>query len=789
MLLLLATAGAVEANTPPEAQPYRNLLDHYCIGCHNQRAKTAGLALDSADLGRVAESAQTWEKVIHKLRASAMPPPAMPQPKPADREAFVAWLESTIDRAASAHPNPGRTPVHRLNRAEYANAIRDLLDMDIDAEALLPPDDSGFGFDNIADVLSVSPMLTERYLAAARKISRAAVGDPSTRPGTESFAVNKYFKQDGRAGENLPFGSRGGIAVPYYFPVDGEYVVKIFLLRTYDGFVRGVAEPHTLEIRVNGERIRRFTVGGANTDVAGRPRQEVPDPDAEGQEVRFSAKAGPGVISASFVKEAAELEGMQRPVYAVNSYEYAGDVTILPGIGSLEVRGPYEVKGPGHSPSRERIFVCAQQDDACARKILTKLARRAYRRPVTDADLAPLEKFFDFGRARAGFDAGVETALERILVSPNFLFRIERDQINAPHRVTDLELASRLSFFLWSSIPDDELLDAAAHERLRQPQEIDKQVRRMLADPRALRMVENFTGQWLYVRNIRLVSPDPYTFPEFDANLREAMARELELFLDSQFREDHSVFDLLTSNETFINQRLARHYGIPNIYGSHFRRVTLSDDARRGLLGKAGILMVTSYANRTSPVLRGKWLLQNILNAPTPPPPPNVPALPENTLGGEPHSVRERLEQHRRNPPCSTCHRIIDPLGFALENFDAVGAWRTRNEAGTLIDATGVLADGTKVDGPAALRNALLAHREDFASTVTEKLMTYALGRGVEYYDQPAIRKIVRDASTSGDRWSSLILGIVDSVPFQMRAPAPGVPYTKEETARRSGVR
>jgi len=776
IIMGLAGTGCLCADAPPQ---YRALVDRYCTGCHNERTHTAGLKLDKADLGRIAETPALWEKVIRKLRSDAMPPPGMPQPDAAARRAFVAWLEESIDRAALAHPNPGRTPAHRLNRAEYANAIRDLLGMEVDSAELLPPDDSGFGFDNNADVLSISPSLTERYMAAARKISRAAVGDPSIHPVTESFAINKYVKQDDRAGEDLPFGSRGGLAVRYYFPVDGEYVVKIFLLRTYDGFIRGVAEPHSLEVRLNGKKIKQFIVGGAATDVNGRPRKEVPDPEAEGQEIRFFAQAGPGVVAVDFVKEASVLEGMLRPTYAVNSYEYAGDVTILPGIGSLEIRGPYDVKGPGNSPSRQRIFVCnprAGDEDGCARRILSQLARRAYRRPVNDEDLRALTAFYKSGRS---FDSGIEMALQRILVSPEFLFRMERDPANAapgaPYRISDVELASRLSFFLWSSIPDDELLAAAEHGQLRQPAVLEQQVRRMLADPRSKEMVSNFTGQWLYVRNVRLVSPDPYTFPSFDANLREAFARELELFLDSQIREDHSAVELLTSDYTFVNERLARHYGIPNIYGSHFRRVTVTDEARKGLLGKAGILMVTSYPNRTSPVLRGKWLLENILGTPPPSKPANVPALEENVAGERALSVRERLEEHRKNPACATCHKLIDPLGFALENFDAIGSWRANSEAGTPIDASGTLIDGTKVDGPEALRKALLSHREDFATTVTEKLLTYALGRGVEYYDAPAVRKIVREAAGDEYRWSSLILGIVRSAPFEMRTA-----YSKE---------
>ncbi len=770
---------ALEAATPavpPAAKPYRALLDQYCVTCHNARAKTAGLMLDESDLSNLPAGAEVWEKVIRKLRGDAMPPPGLPRPDKAARDGFVSWLETSLDRAAAAHPDPGRTAVHRLNRAEYANAIRDLLALEIDGASLLPPDDSGYGFDNNADVLSVSPMLAERYLSAARKISRIAVGDPTLRPATETFAVNKLLKQDDRLSEDLPFDSRGGLAVHYFFPVDADYFVKIYLLRTYDGRIRGV-EPADLEVRLNGEKIKQVTVNAETPEGAGRGRGRRTE-EAEGMEVRFAAKAGPGVIAVTFRKRAAEPEGMLRPKYAVTSYEYAGDATIPAGIGSIEVRGPYDVKGPGDSPSRQRIFVChpsgPRDEDRCARQILETLARRAYRRTVTEDDLKPLENFFHTARAQGGFDAGIQTALRRILVSPDFLFRTERDPAKAQpgvaYRISDFELASRLSFFLWSSIPDDELLDLAAQGQLRQPAILEREVRRMLADRRAQSMVDNFTGQWLWVRNVPLKSPDPYAFPDFDDNLRQAFARELELFLDSQVREDHSVLDLLTADYTFVNERLARHYGIPNIYGSHFRRVTLTEDARRGLLGKGGLLMVTSYPNRTSPVQRGKWLLENLLGAPPPPPPPNVPTLKENLPGEKAVSLRERMEQHRANPVCASCHKIMDPLGFALENFDAVGAWRT-TDAGTPIDASGQLLDGTKVDGPVTLRQALLKHREEFAATATAKLLTYALGRGVEYFDQPAVRQIVRDAARDDYRWSSIILGIVRSAPFEMRLP------------------
>ena len=776
------TGLGLEAGPQPQsaagASPQRAFLNRYCVTCHNQKAKTAGLMLDKMDLVNIPEGAEVWEKVVAKLHSNAMPPQGMPRPDKASAEALVSWLETALDRAAAAKPNPGRPLVHRLNRVEYTNAIRDLLAMDVDGAALLPPDDSGFGFDNIADVLSVSPMLMERYLSAARKISRIAVGDTTIRPATDTYSVNKYIRQDDRLSEDLPFGSRAGLAVPYYFPVDGDYFVKIFFLRTYDGRVRGLAEPNDLEVRLNGEKIKQFRVGGSDTPSAGatpQPRSRAAEVD--GLEVRFSAKAGPAVLAVSFAKKAPVPEGMLRPKYAITSYEYAGDFSVPLSIGSIEIRGPYDIKGPGDSPSRRQIFIShptgPSDEERCAREILSRLAQRAYRRPVQDQDLQPLLALYRATREKSGFDAGIQMALRRILVSPDFLFRKEYDPANLPtgtaHRISDLELASRLSFFLWSSIPDDELRDTAARGQLKQPAVLERQVRRMLADTRSQAFLDNFFGQWLYLRNVRLESPDPYAFPQFDGNLSEAFEREMELFVQSQVREDHPVPDLLTSDSTYVNEELAQHYGIPDVYGPHFRRVTLTDDFRKGLLGKAAILKVTSYPNRTSPVKRGKWLLENILGAPPPSPPPNVPALKENVVGHPALSVRERMEEHRANPACSGCHKLMDPLGFALENFDAIGRWRTVSEAGAPIDASGQMIDGTKLDGPASLRRALLNHREDFVTTVTRKLMTYALGRGAEYYDEPAIREIVRGAAAGGYRWSSLILGITRSVPFQMR--------------------
>ena len=591
MLAAWAGSSPLAAQTVAPADPaaeHGQVLRRYCVGCHNDRTLTAGLTLQSLDLSRIgldAHETEVWEKVIRKLSTRSMPPADRPRPEDATYDELTAWIAGRIDAAAAERPDPGRRhAVHRLNRAEYANAIRDLLALDIDERTLLPPDDSGFGFDNIADVLSVSPMLTERYLAASRKIARLAVGDPALQPTTEVFEVDKNLRQNERVGDDLPFGSRGGLAVDHYFQVDGEYVVKIFLLRTYDGRVRGMLEPHALEVRLDGALVESLTVGGPILDEDGNPtRRDLRNVPDDGQEVRFAAKAGPATLAVSFVDQQAYLEGMRRPDYRVTSYEYAGDQTVPPGIGSVELRGPYNVTGRGDTPSRQRIFTCrpatAADETPCATEIATRIARRAFRRPVTDGDIEMLLGFFEAGRARGDFDAGIEMALRRILVSPDFLFRRETDPADIgpgeSYAISDLELASRLSFFLWSSIPDDELLDATGRGELRDPDVLGAQVRRMLADPRTRALVDNFGGQWLYLRNMPLVTPDPQAFPEFDTNLREAMAREMTLFLDSQIREDRSVLDLLTADYTFVNERLADHYGMPSIYGNHFRRVEL----------------------------------------------------------------------------------------------------------------------------------------------------------------------------------------------------------------------
>ncbi len=792
------------SSTSSSPSPQRALLDRYCVTCHNQRLQTGGLALDTMDVANVGEAPEIWEKVVQKLRGGMMPPARRPRPDPEAYAGFQTWLEDSLDRAAAATLEPGRVPTHRLNRAEYTNAIRDLLALDIDGQALLPADDSGHGFDNLAGTLALSPVLMERYMSAARRISRLAVGDPTIGPGftSKTYVVPINMAQNDRMSEDLPFGSRAGIAVHHHFPLDGEYVIRLRLKRSVYEYIVNLDEAHDLDVRLDGRRVARFSVGGtapgkpaplsfSGTFVAagnaGYPTQEWDDyrtgADAD-LVVRVAVRAGTRVVGVSFVGRSWEHEGVRQPRLT----EYGATVTETtdtslrpegPGLESVAIDGPYAVTGPGETASRDRIFVCRPDGDSdnaevrCARTILSRLARRAFRRPVTDDDIQPLLPFYETGRAARGFEAGIQAALERILIDPEFLFRIECDPVavapGTPYQLSDLELASRLSFFLWSSIPDDELLDVAASGALSEPGVLEQQVRRMLADGRATALVDNFVSQWLTLRRVGGITPDPNLFPRFDENLREAFQRETELFVGSQLREDRSVVDLLRADYTFLNERLAEHYGIPNVRGSRYRRVTLSDERRRGLLGHGSILSVTSYGNRTSPVLRAKWLLENMLGTPPSPPPPDVPPLPEAGPAGEPRTVRERLAQHRRSPVCANCHAPMDPLGFALENFDALGQWRT-TDAGLPVDASAVLADGvTRFEGPAGLRRVLLSRSEQFVETLTEKLLTYGLGRGLEYYDRPVIRSIRRGAEADDYRWSSLILGIVESTPFRMR--------------------
>ena len=789
--------------TPPTA---RAVLDQYCIRCHNQRLRTAGLELDRLDVTRPDANPEVWERVIAKLRAGSMPPPRLPRPEPATYRSVAAWLEGELDRAWAADPNPGRiNAVHRLNRTEYHNAIRDLFALEVDVTSLLPGDETADGsFDNFADVLTISRAHLERYLSVARQVTRLATGLPPTSPGFDTFEIPLHVVQDDRQSEDLPFGSRGGIAIPYNFPVDGEYLVKLRLRRQYQDYIMGMGWPQQLDVRLDGKLLKRFTVGGG---AQGRPAAASYAGDGEpgfagdveweeymqitgdaGLEIRVPVEAGPRVVGVSFVRELWEPEGLPQPLQRGRVLTNDQIYMNYAAVRSVQIGGPLEIAPMAESatdaPSRLAIFACqprrVTEEQACATKILSTIARRAYRRPVTTPDLQPLLEFFDTGRRDGGsFDAGIQFALERILIDPEFLLRVYRDpaemaQAQAAYRLGDLEVASRLSFFLWSSIPDERLLALAEGGQLTDPVILEQQVRRMLADPRATEaLVDDFAAQWLNLRRVEEVVVDPNRYPHYDESLLQAFKRETELFVASTVREDRSVAELLNANYTFANERLARHYGLPGIYGSRFRRVTLPNpDQRGGLLGEGALLATTSYPDRTSPVLRGKWLLDNIFGIRVPAPPAGVDTnLEEAEPGTLPPSIRDRLAQHRQNPTCATCHSVIDPLGFALENFDVIGGWRTVDESGQPVDASGTTTGGATVEGLAGLRALLLERPDRFPRTVTEKLMAYALGRRLEYYDQPAVRQIVRDAAATDYRWSSLIVGIVKSPSFLMRTP------------------
>jgi mono/diheme cytochrome c family protein len=776
-----APAGAFAQQDSPAAQAA--LLNKYCVTCHSAKLRSGGLSLQDAKLANIPAEAETWEKVIRKLRASAMPPQGMPRPDAASLNDLAAFLENAVDRAAAAKPNPGHAAMHRLNRSEYANAIHDLLALDVDATALLPPDDESSGFDNIADVLRMSPSLMERYLSASWNISREAVGNMNIAPATATFRVRPDLSQDQHI-EGLPLGTRGGILVRYGAPLDAEYTIKLRLWRNTFDLMRGMEDAHQIEISVDGNQVRLVTAGGHDEflRMTANPGTFGADLDKR-LTVRMPLKAGPHVISASTVlRSHAEKDDLIKPFLrtTIDGLDIMGD----PSVDRLTIEGPDNPTGPGHTPSRAKIFVCSPQTQKeelpCAQKIISALLGRAYRRPLKDSDLETPLSFYQRRRNSNGdFEAGIEAALQFILASPEFLFRFEPDPSglteDAAYQLGDVALASRLSFFLWSSPPDDELLKVASEGKLHQHAVLQQQVLRMLADSRADALVDNFAEQWLFLRNLKNSSPDPQIFPDFDDNLRQAMREETKLFFQSIVREDRSVMDLLNADYTFVNERLARHYGIPNVYGSQFRRVTLTSEDRRGLLGQGSILTVTSYPNRTSPVQRGKWILTNLLGIPPTPPPPNVPPLKENG-DGKPLSLRERMEQHRADPVCAGCHKVMDPIGFALENFDGVGQWRTVDD-GSPIDPSGTLYNGVKVGGPVELRQMLAGHQDVFAGVMTEKLLTYALGRGLEYYDMPAVRKIVHAAGERDLRMSSLVLGVVESVPFEMKIktaiPAP----------------
>ena len=776
------------------AQTPRAFFDQYCVTCHNQKLRTAGLALDVLDPSNPGANADAWERVILKLRAGSMPPPGLPRPDAKEYAGVAITLEREIEAAWLAHPVIGAmNPVHRLNRGEYQNALRDLLGVEVDVKSLLPGDETADGsFDNFADVLSISTVHLERYLSVARQATRLAVGLPPSGPKTTTFEIPLHVLQNDRQDENLPLGSRGGIAIPYDFPVAGEYSVKVRLQRQYQDYIKGMGWPQQLDVRLDGKLIKRFTVGGS---AKGRPAAAsyagdgepnfAGDPEWEeymqlggdaGLEFRVNAPAGRHVVGVSFVRELWEPEGLPQPLQ--RGRVIADDQVYMDyaNVGSVQIGGPYKlVPGTELSASQRAIFICRPQnvpeERGCAGKLLARIARRAYRRPVTAADTETLLNFFGQGRRDGGsFDAGIQFALERVLVDPDFLLRVHRESSNSVERIPDLELASRLSFFLWSSIPDDRLLSLAERGDLSKPTVLESEARRMLADPRAVSaLVDNFAAQWLNLRRVDEVVVDPDHYPNYDESLLQAFRRETELFVASTIREDRSVTDLLDANYTFVNERLARQYGIPGIYGSRFRRVRLPDHSERGgILAQGAILATTSYPDRTSPVLRGKYLLNNIFDLPIPPPPPGVDTNIDGKPGAAQLTIRERLAQHRKNPSCANCHAVIDPLGFSLENFDVIGGWRTHDEAGRPVDPIGATAGGVKIDGLSGLRALLLADPEQFPRTVTTKLMAYALGRRLEYYDRPSVRKIVRDAAANQYRWSSLILGIVRSPEFLM---------------------
>jgi len=782
-----ARQGNVASAAASTASPRQALVNRYCLTCHNQRTRTAGLTLDAFSLDRVSADAQVWEKVARKLRTGTMPPAGAPRPEPADAAELATWVEGELARAAHQHPDPGTPAPHRLNRTEYRNAIRDLLHLDVDVEALLPPDDSALGFDNIAEALSISPALLDRYMSAARQVSQLALG--TTGPRTNVYRAPKDLVQDERVSEDLPFGSHGGIAVRHYFPSDGQYAVRVQLQRNVMDEIRGLTDVRQVDLRIDGRRIKLFTVGGEQPEAG---KEGVAPVHAaistylinadDSLEVSLPFEAGMHDIAATVVGQRVKPEGpFQPPITPKSADFFTGRHTGF-GVGLIEIRGPREVARPGGSPSRQRILTCtpssAGEEAACARKILSPVARRAFRRPVTAQETTELLESFALGRRNGGFESGIGLALRRILMSPHFLFRVERDPPGAApgsaYRLSDLELASRLSFFLWSSIPDDRLLDLAVRRRLRDPAVLAREVTRMLADARSGAVLSNFAGQWLEIRNLPIVEPDQDVYADFDENLRRAFARETELFLEGIVREDRSVLDILTADYTFVNERLARFYGIPDVYGDRFRRVTwgAGDQARAGVLGHGSVLTVTSYATRTSPVLRGKWILSNLLGSPPPPPPPDIPALVEKGSDGKRLSVRQAMETHRKNPACAGCHAPMDPLGFALENFDAIGKSRSKGDTSEAIDTSGVLPDGTRFDGLAGLRDVLVARKQEFVGTLAERLLTYALGRGLEYSDMPAVRAIVRESAASDYRWSAVVLGVVRSMPFQMRRAA-----------------
>ncbi len=783
-----------QSETASNADPYRNLLNQYCVSCHNETLKTAGLMLDKANVADVSENPRIWESVITKLTLRAMPPVGIPlRPQESEYEGFLEYLQSELNRTGEANPNPGRSLVHRLNRTEYRNAIRDILGLEVDTTDLLPADNISHGFDNIAEVLAFSPLLMERYMYAAGQVSRLALGPVNMQPVGQTYNLADTLRQTDRMNDDMPFGSRGGTVISHNFPMDGEYTVRITLLRNLEGYIRGLRDEHTLEVRLDHERVGAMKIGG---EVHGRSgpifteNQVVHyagDPEQIGYEFtadeklefRIPASAGAHKVSVAFLEQETKPTGILAPQLSLqNMLSYKGG---KPAVANVTITGPYNAKGPGETKSRQKIFICkpASQNDArCAEKILNNLARQAYRRTVTDKEKEQLMGLFRTGSQDGDFTSGIDLALQSILAGPEFLFRIEKDPADAKpgdvYPISDIELASRLSFFLWSSVPDEELLKVAEKGKLHEPKTLEKQVERMMADPRFETFIQNFARQWLSLTKLELSKPLLDLFPAFDGELREAYKQEIALWFESMIREDHSVLELLTSDYTFVNERLAQQYGIKDVYGSKFRRVSLAEyEERQGLMGKGGLLLATAFNNRTSPVLRGKWILENLLNMPPPPPPEDVPALQVKGAGGKALTLKQAMEAHRANPVCSSCHKLMDPIGFALENFDAIGSYRSRYlDANAEVDSSGVLFDGSQFNSPQEFRKAFMKHSQRVVHTATQKVLTYALGRPLDYYDAPAVRRIVEETESENHTWSDLIQGVIKSKPFQYRRVA-----------------
>jgi len=779
-VVVFVLAVRVLAQSP--AVSHQTTIQQYCVTCHNQRLKTGGLSLDTLDIANVQASAETWESVVRKLRVGAMPPHGVRRPDQKTTDSLIAWLEGELDRTSSR--SPGRPVLRRLNRAEYANAIRDLLGLDVDVTALLPPDVSAFGFDNVADAQGSSPALLQAYLAAARKISAIAVGDPRINTGSDTYSVRQDLSQDVHL-EGLPLGTVGGMRARHTFPVDGEYEFQVRLYRTNLSAIRGLEDPHDLELTLDEEPILRASVGGEKDLIAlqTNPTEASDTLEATRLRVRRAVKGGQRDVAAAFLDATPPLFETNRLQRFIRAFSNPFDAEGAPHVQSITIQGPFGTKTVGAPPSPS-VFICRPPSPggfggpgpeiACARQILSSLATQAYRRPISAAELNDLVSYYSQAKGNGTFQDGIQFGLRRILASPSFVFRPEAEPSSiapgSPYRITEFELATRLSFFFWSSLPDEPLMRAAREGRLKNPDVLAAQVRRMLADARASAFVSNFAGQWLHLRNLKGKVPNSELFPDFDDNLRQAFQREAELFFESIVREDRSVLDLMNADYTFVNERLARHYGIASVFGSDFRRVSLADDARRGILGKGAVLLVTSHATTTSPVLRGKWVLENLMGAPPPPPPADLDtALKTDPPGSAPKTMREQMERHRTNPVCANCHRVMDPIGFALENFDLVGAWRTKDAGGLALNTADELTDGTKVDGVVSLRQALVRRPDVFVQTLTEKMMVYALGRGLTYEDMPEVRKVVRTAGQKDYRFSVLIQGIVESVPFTMR--------------------